>query len=656
MVICLLIKLYECTDGYTSTIIFDWLAHTGASCCWEPSIAFFFHQTGMGDLSHPATGCGPLCQLTSRGAIMFLKKVPFKETGRVFLEIAQGYRDKDGKSKTKIIEKIGFVDELMKTIPDPIAHFDAYAKELDAKRKESKAHNIRIDFSDVVERGAANVRNYGYIAISKIYHELGLDRLLNNLRRHERFQFNSESIMRLLAYSRVIYPHSKKKTFEIKDRFFENFDFSIDDTYNCLTHFSKIHLKVQKHVYDKVQAQYGVDTSLIYYDVTNYYFETDNQDDMRKAGYSKEGRRSPIIQMGLAMDSRSIPMAFRLFPGNKHDCETYVPSLSDIKKEFNVDRAIVIADKGLNCGDNIAFNVALGDGYIFSQSIRGGSDELKGYVLNPDGYGTPDNEGFKAKSRIVPSATVKITAGVTKSGRKSKKTVPIGDQKQVVFYSPKYAKRAKKQREEMVKKAQDLINNPSKYTKATHYGAAAYVLNIQFDKNTGLIPDNMIEELKLDLDLIADEEKYDGYYAIITSEVDASDADIIGQYRGLWKIEQSFRITKSLIRTRPVFVYRYEHIEGHFLVCFLALLLVRLIELRLKGMFSVDRIVETLRRTTCCHLQGNTYLFNFADELTDALNEELGTDFGKKFMSLAEIRSSIAATKKADNLDLSTPG
>ena len=207
-------------------------------------------------------------------------------------------------------------------------------------------------------------------------------------------------------------------------------------------------------------------------------------------------------------------------------------------------------------------------------------------MLDQSGYSAPTEEGFKVKSRLVPSTTVKITAGVTNSGNKSKKTVPIGDQKQVVFYSPKYTKRAQKQREEMIKKALDLISNPSKYNKATHYGAAAYVSNIQFDKGTGAIIDCKEGKLSLNLELIAEEAKYDGYYAIITSEVDASDSNIIDQYHGLWKIEQSFRITKSLIRARPVFVYLYEHIEGHFLVCFIALLLIRLLELRLNNRIS----------------------------------------------------------------------
>ena len=576
---------------------------------------------------------------------MFLRKIHNKKTGRTFLQIAQSYRDMSGNPKSRTVEKIGYLDELQKTMDDPISYYDDYADKLTETYNASESFTITINKKEKVKRGVSNVKNYGYVALSKIYHELGLARFFNNARRHERFEFNSESIMRLLAYSRVLYPSSKKKTMEIKDRFFENFDFSLDDVYDCLAHFSNYSKKAQRHIYQKVQEQYGIDTKLIYYDVTNYYFETDTQDGYRMNGFAKDKRGKPIIQMGLAMDSRAIPIAYRTYSGNTHDCETLIDSLKDIKKEYNVERAIVVADKGLNCGDNIAFNIALGDGYVFSQSIKGGSDEFISYVLSDEGYSFPEKDGFKKKSRVIP-ATVKITNGTTKSGRKSKKTVPVGDQKQVVFYSPKYAKREKMKREEKILKAQQMIENPGKYNRSINYGAAAYVENIKFDKETGEILENVKSKLKLDIAKIAEEEKYDGYYAVITSEVDASDESVIDAYRGLWQIEETFKITKSLLKTRPVFVYLHEHIDGHFLVCYVALTLIRLLELRLGGKFSAERIVETLRAVTCCHLSENIYLFNYADEVTDAINKTLNTEIENKFMTLKEIRSSISDTKQ----------
>jgi transposase len=576
---------------------------------------------------------------------MFLRKISNKKTGRVYLQIAQSYRDINGNPKSRTIEKVGYLDELQKTIADPIAYYSEYAEKLEEEYKGKELYTITINKKEKVKRGVSNVKNYGYIALSKIYHELELARFFNNARRHKRFEFNSESIMRLLVYARVIYPNSKKKTMEIKGRFFENFDFSLDDIYDCLSHFSDCSKQVQKHIYQKVQEQYGIDTELIYYDVTNYYFETDTQDGYRMNGFGKDKRGKPIVQFGLAMDSKAIPMAYRTFSGNTTDSETLIDALKDIKKEYDVKRAVVVADKGLNCGDNIAFNVALGDGYVFSQSIAGGSEELKAYVLSEDGYSAPTEDGFKKKSRVIP-AKVKITVGVTKSGRKSKKTVPVGDQKQIVFYSPKYAKRAKRLREEKIKKANQMIENPAKYNQSVNYGAAAYVENIKFDKETGEILESVKSKLKLDVAKIKEEEKFDGYYAIITSEVDTDDDSIIKTYRGLWQIEETFRISKKVIKTQPVFVYLPEHIDGHFLTCYIALTLIRLLELKLGGKFSAERIVETLRDVTCCLLSENLYLFNFADEVTDAINKALNTNIELKYMTLQEIRSSIADTKQ----------
>ena len=578
---------------------------------------------------------------------MFLRKDYKKKTGRTYLVIVEKYRDKNGKSRSKTIECLGYLDVLEKKMDDPIAYYTAYVERLNQEKKSEMVYNFSIRADERVNRDGSNSKYYGYIILSKIYHELELDRFFNNKRRHENFKFNSESIMRLLAYCRILDPDSKRQTVEMKDRFFEHFDFSLDDVYDCLTHFSKCADDAQRHLHQMVTEQYGRDANLIYYDVTNYYFETEKQDETRKDGWSKECRHDPIIQMGLAIDSKGIPMAYKTFPGNRQDSETYIPSLKQIKKEYGVKRAVVVADKGLNCGDNIVFSQALGDGYIFSQSVTGGNADLKAYILDDKGYTEPTKEGFKRKSRVLP-VTVKVTAGVTKNGKKKKKEVPLEAQKQVVFYSPKYAERAKRKRLEALQKAAELIKDPSKYSRATHYGAAAYIENLEFDKETGL-PIETGKKLKINESRIAEEAKYDGYYAIITSEIDESDEHIIDAYRGLWRIEETFKLTKTVLKTRPVFVYKPEHIGGHFLVCFIALMLLRLVELRLGNRYPAERIAEVLREVMCSHLDTNHYLFSYADEVTDAINAEFGTDIGLKVMTVGNIRKSIAATKKHEH-------
>jgi transposase len=573
---------------------------------------------------------------------MFLKKNYYKNTGKTFLQIVHGYRDKNGKSKTRVVEALGYLDELEKEYDDPIAHFTKVAKEMDLERLNNKKITITFDKEEQLNRNTQNVKNYGHIVFSKIYHELELDRFFNNKQRHENFEFNSNSIMKVLLFARLLYPCSKKATVEIKDIFFDKADFTLDDVYNSLKHFNKIEKEAQQFIHEQIVTQHNRKTDLIYYDVTNYYFEIDQPDDFRKRGACKEKRPDPIVQMGLAVDTQGIPISYQLFEGNTHDSQTLMPVLKNIKKQFSTDRIIVVADKGLNSGDNIAFNSSLGDGYVYSKSIRNASKEFKTFILNNEGY-TQIGTDYKRKSRVIPTI-INVTVGKYQNGKKKIKKFQI-DQKQVIFYSKKYAVRAKSQRESVIAKALDLISNPSKYNKATSYGASSYVANIEFDKETGEIKE-IGKKLYLDEEKIKQDELLDGYYAIVTSELDASDDKIIEIYRGLWKIEESFKITKSNLEARPVFLSRKDHINAHFLICFIALVIARITEIRLKNKYSIKVIQDTLREVNCSHMDSNHYLFNYANSITDEINNEFNVDIGKKIMSLKEIKKNFGIVKK----------
>jgi transposase len=226
---------------------------------------------------------------------------------------------------------------------------------------------------------------------------------------------------------------------------------------------------LQKHLHEKITEQYKRETNLVYYDVTNYYFEIDKQDEWRRNGPSKEHRKDPIIQMGLLLDKNSLPISYKLFPGNKHDSQTLMPMLTEIKKTFGVKRLIVVADKALNSGDNIAYNIILKDGYIYSKSIRSASEDFKNWVLDNAGY-RQLSDRYKLKSKLVPDAVVNVTVG-QKGNKKIKKAVRLV-QKWIVFYSEKYATRAKYKREETITKALEMIRNPMKYRSTFDYGAA----------------------------------------------------------------------------------------------------------------------------------------------------------------------------------------
>jgi len=586
--------------------------------------------------------CCDIIGFKMRCVIMYLKKATSKKTGRTHLSIAHGYRNSAGKSTSKTIKILGYLDELEKEYDDPIAHFTAVAAEMDKERLANKTISVTLEKDGQLERGAANRKNYGHVVFSKIYHELELDRFFKNARRHENFKFNTDAIMRLLVYTRLLYPGSKRAAILNKDMFFDNFNFSLDDVYDALTHFDKISSSVQQHLHEQVTRQYNRETDLVYYDVSNYYFEIDKQDEFRKKGAEKNNRKDPIVQMGLLLDKGGLPISYKLFPGNTHDSQTLMPVLSDIKKNFGVNRIISVADKGLNSGDNIAYATVLGDGYIYSKSVRGASAEFKKWMFDNDGY-RYGADGFKIKSMVVPDALINVTTKHV-GKRKYKKEHRV-EQKWVVFYSKKYAERARHKREEAIAKAMKMIENPSKYRRTFDYGAAGYIKNLKVDKNSGEII-SLDDTLILDIEKIKAEEMYDGYYAIVTSELDDTDEHIVDMYRGLWRIEDSFKVTKSVLGTRPIYLQLEEHINAHFLTCFISLLIARLVELRLGGKYTIANITDSLRKVACSNIDQNHWLFDYADEITDDMNAVFATDFGKRVMTLKEIKKNLGETKQ----------
>jgi len=356
--------------------------------------------------------------------VMYLKQN--KVGGRTHLVIAHGYRDKETKkTRTKAIKAIGYLDVLENEYPDPIAHFKQVVKEMNEKEKrDNPPAIISLDRSAVLTETSILRKNLGYAVLSKIYHELGLHVFFSNHTRDLKATFNVNSIMKTEIFSRILFPGSKRKTYENRDIFFENADYDLVDVYRCLSHINAMCSAVQQHLHLKVKEQYGRKTDLVYYDVTNYYFEIDEQDELRKKGVSKEHRPDPIVQMGLFMDTCGIPISYRLFPGNTNDCETMFPYLTQIKRDFaDIGRIIVVADKGLNTSPNLVSNTLNGNGYVFSQKVRGANGELQKYVLDEKGYAWISDD-YKIKSRLHPRIVyVKDIHGKEKQVRLDEKQV-----------------------------------------------------------------------------------------------------------------------------------------------------------------------------------------------------------------------------------------
>ena len=576
---------------------------------------------------------------------MYLKKSKNSKTGRTYLYIADGFHDREkGYTKTITVQSLGYLDVLEKQYDDPVAHFTEVVKRMNEEKKEKNLSvPMQISLDKTLKLGTDNVYNFGYVAFSIIYHELEINKFIISKFKDRNFsEFKINNIMKLLVFARALFPESKKSTYENRNIFFENTNFSLEEVYNALTYIEPFKEQLQKYIYDHIQEQYKPNNECVFYDVTNYYFEIDDSDELRKKGVSKEHKTSPIVQMGLFMDMLGLPMCYKLFEGNINDCLTLRPMVQELQKNYDVGRVIVVADKGLNTGNNIAYNKVIGNGYVMSLSIRGANSELKEFVLKENGYTYNSDKTYKKKSRLYPR---EIT--ITKKDKNGKvtKTKSSVDEKQVIFWSADYAKRAKMERQPAIEKAKDLIGNVQKYNQKNCVGASKYVKHLVFDKNTGEIIEAK-SQLSLDLDKIAEEEKYDGYYVIVTSEMDKTDDEIIDIYRGLWRIEETFKVTKSELEARPVYLSRKEHIETHFLTCYIALVLSRVLQHKLDKKYSVRKILESLSHCNCSQLENNYYVFSYYDEVLRDIGNVINIDFSKKYRRLQDIKKILAETKK----------
>lgn len=605
---------------------------------------------------------------------MFLKKNSCKN-GRIFLTFTQGYRDEFGKTKHKTIEKIGYLDELEKQYDDPITYFKNLAKE--KSKEQITEYTIKNLNCKEIEMNS-NPKNLGYAVLKKVYNELGIKEILEEVTHTSKIQFDLNDLLSFLVFMRVLKPGSKKNAYNNKDLLFEKCDFSLDDIYRSLTILNPLQEKIQKAIWENTKDKYNRDTSTTYYDCTNYYFEVEYNDEdtyeldcdgnvikdelgnpvikekgLRKRGPEKNKRPDPIVEMGLLMDASEIPLAYNIFPGNESEKKSLVPIFNRTKNQFQLDRTIVVADRGINTSDNVIHISGTSieqakklNGYVYGQSVRGADQEFKDWVLKQDyqvDYIMDENGEevkFIHKSRIYPKKmrVVREDKGKTKSGNKKVEYVTV-DQKQMVYYSQKYADKQKRDREKIITKANDLIAHPEKYNKATSYGVAGYVNNLKFVKSTGEIADGY--DLSINQERIREEEKYDGYYSIVTSEEHLSDIEIRRIYRGLSKIEETFKVTKSGLEARPVWVSRNDHIESHFLTCFLALVLIRLIENKLDNKYSFEKIIEAIRNYTSINIEHDLYIQSFRNEVIDDFEAKFNIELSKKYKTLSEIKKNL---------------
>lgn len=589
---------------------------------------------------------------------LFLKQSKFK-SGKVYLSIVDGYW-KEGKVKQKVYQKLGYLEDLKKEFDDPIAHYKNYVdelkKEFEAKITTTFDLTKDNDFED-------DTFNVGYACLKKIFQNVDISSVLKDKQYSTKIEYSLSKACELLTYARIIDPGSIKYTYEHKNQFFEPFDLSLDDLYRSLKPLLECKEDIFKTIWNNTKDKYNRDTSTVFYDCTNYYFEIEYNDDdikdingdiikkgIRKRGPEKNHRPDPIVEMGLLLDSKGFPMSYNIFSGSTSEKETLIPEIRSIKRRHDAGKVIVVADRGLNCSDNMIALAGIDldkenrDGYIYGQSVRGADQEFKNWVLRQDDYKTEkitNDDGeeivFKHKSRIYPRKmyVTRDDKGLTKGGNKKKQSILV-DQKQMVYYSQKYADKQKRDRQMVIEKAKDLIKNPGAYTKSTSYGAAGYVNNIKFDKDTGIVCSG--SNLSLNLEKIEEDEKYDGYYSIVTSEEHLSDLELRNIYRGLAKIEETFKITKSEFDARPVNVRLEDHIDAHFLICFIALVLIRILQSEINNRYTIKNLLEKIKNFKCTHETGNLYKFIGYKQEIQYINRKLELNMDKKYDTRENIK------------------
>ena len=335
------------------------------------------------------------------------------------------------------------------------------------------------------------------------------------------------------------------------------------------------------------------------------------------------------------MDKNHLPISYELFSGNTPDTSTLRPSIKKARLKYGLGKVVVVADKGLNSGDNIVYLKSGKNGYVFSKSVRNATEEMKKYVLDKSGY-MEISKDYKLKSKLEPRE-IYYTAV---SGKKKKKNV---DEKILVVYSEKYKKKARHDREKTIKKAEDLVNNPSRYSQATTYGAAKYVDNLTYNTETGEIIDT---KLSFNFEKLKEDELLDGYYIIVTSEMDWSDERILDAYNELWRIEETFKITKSYLDARPVYVSTKEHIEAHFMICFIGLLIVRLLEKKTNAEIPIQSMLESLKNSNYSLVEKNIHMLSYYDENLKIISEKMNIPFDNKYMTTGEIKKVLGESKK----------
>lgn len=538
---------------------------------------------------------------------------------------------RNGKRSTEIIENLGSASEICEKYH--VDNADAWANEYVQNlrnAKEENNHKVLVPFcSDVrIKTDVQNSFNVGYFFLQKIYHQLGIPSICRKIKKENHFDYDLDAILSRLIYGRVLFPASKYSSFEQSKKLIEQPSFDLHQIYRALSVLSENSDFIQAELYKNSKDVIKRSTGVLFYDCTNFFFESEFENGLKQFGPSKEHRPNPIVQMGLFMDKSGIPLAFCIHPGNQSEQQSLKPLEQKIMQDFELSKFVVCTDAGLSSDVNRKFNNYGERSFITTQSIKKLKKELKEWCLNPSGWSL---EGSKKEYNIseledTPENRKKIFyKQLFIEGYDDERDISF-DQNLIVTYSLKYKAYQETIRNHQVERAKKYLESPANADRRSQTDAKRFIKKTSITKD-GEVAGNAI--YSINEAAIAEEAKYDGFYAVCTNlDDDPSEIAKINQDR--WEIEESFRIMKSEFDARPVFLQRDDRIKAHFLTCFIALMIYRILEKQLREKYTCEEIIKTLREMDVRKVGEHGYIPNYMrTTLTDALHEnaEFRTDY-----------------------------
>ena len=549
-----------------------------------------------------------------------------KSKNAILYYVIKDYTNVTGKRTTKIFEKLGNQEQVEKRFGkiDTINKIKEYINELN---KDDKDELLKREYNPNkrIAPGVKRQFNVGYLFLKKLYNQLEINNICNSIQDKYQFHFDLNEILSYLVFARIIYPSSKLETFKQCQNFIEQPKFKLHDEYRALSYIAENMDFIQENLFNNSKKVIKRNSNVIYYDCTNYFFEIDNEDDIRKYGISKEHKPNPIVGMGLFMDGDGLPLSCNIYPGNMNEQKTLIPEETKIVNNFKIDstKIILCTDAGLASDEIKKFNIKDNRGFVITQSLKKLKDEYKQQVFNKSGWRIANDlrniynldiieNDEELKEKYYDTLFYKIIETETKSVK----------QDLIVTFCFRYYDYNRNIRNNQIERAKKSIETNNVTRKGKNQNDYRRLINSISSTDNGEVAKN--KSYTINQELIEEEEKYDGYYALTTNLI-GDISEIFKIVKGRWEIEESFRIMKSDFLARPVNLSREDRIKAHFMTCFISLFIYRLLEKKLDNKYTSSQILETLRKMTMLEQKGLGFepeyeRTNITDELHNIFN------------------------------------